>query len=229
LRGFFGGGGGLGLERRCFADGRRVRLAPMPTPEEITKHHDAGPDHHPWVGERPTPAPIHVVEYDESWPAQFEDLATRIRAALGDVVLALEHVGSTSVPGLAAKPTIDIDLTVADSSVELAYVPALERIGFKLVIREPAWHEHRCLQREGDPRVNLHVFSPECPEVIRHRMFRDWLRAHPEDRERYRRAKLAAAAEITEKGGIVEDYNRHKEPVLRDIYERMFRANGLLP
>ena len=201
----------------------------MPTREEITKHHDLGPDHNPWVGERPAPAPIHVVDYDESWPAEFEELATAVRAALGDAALAVEHVGSTSVPGLPAKPTIDIDLTVADPADELAYVPALERIGFALVIREPTWHEHRCLVRSSSPKVNLHVFGPDCPEVIRHRMFRDWLRSHPEDRDLYRRAKLAAAAEIRDKGGIVMDYNRVKEPVLREIYERMFRANGLLP
>jgi len=170
----------------------------MPTREEITKHHDLGPDHNPWVGERPAPAPIHVVDYDESWPAAFEEIATAVRAALGDAALAVEHVGSTSVPGLPAKPTIDVDLTVADPADELA-------------------------------KVNLHVFGPDCPEVIRHRMFRDWLRSHPEDRDLYRRAKLAAAAEITDKGGIVMDYNRVKEPVLREIYERMFRANGLLP
>lgn len=201
----------------------------MPTPEEITKHHEPGPDHHPWVGERPAPAPIRVVPYDPAWPACYARIAAAIRDALGEVALDVEHFGSTSVPGLAAKPTIDIDLTVADPADEASYVPALERVGFTLVIREPAWHEHRCLRGEGDPSTNLHVFGPDCPEVIRHRMFRDWLRTFPEDRERYERAKLAAAAEITERGGIVMDYNRHKEPVLRAIYERMFRANGLLP
>jgi len=201
----------------------------MPTPEEITKHHDPPPDDHPWVGERPAPAPIRVVPYDERWPAHYERIAAGIRGALGDVVIELEHVGSTSVPGLAAKPTIDVDLTVADPTDEARYVPALERIGFELVIREPAWHEHRCLRGHGEPSTNLHVFGPDCPEVIRHRMFREWLRAHPDDRELYARAKLVAAAETTDRGGIMMDYNRHKEPVLRAIYERMFRANGLLP
>ncbi len=201
----------------------------MPTAEEITKHHDAEPDHHPWVGERPAPVPIRVVAYDDSWPVHYERTAAQIRDVLGEVAIAVEHVGSTSVPGLAAKPTIDIDLTVADPSDEGSYVPALERVGFKLVIREPSWHEHRALQRQGDPSTNLHVFGPDCPEVIRHRMFREWLRAHPEERELYARAKLEAAAAVTDQRGIMMDYNRHKEPVLRAIYERMFRANGLLP
>jgi len=86
----------------------------------------------------------------------------------------LEHIGSTSVPGLAAKPVIDIDLTVADSSDEAAYVPDLEAAGFRFVLCESDWHEHRLLTCD-DPRTNLHVFPPDRPEVIRPRMFRDWL------------------------------------------------------
>jgi GrpB-like predicted nucleotidyltransferase (UPF0157 family) len=193
----------------------------MPTPEEITRHHD------PWVGERPEPAALRVVEYDERWPAQFAEVAEVVRGALGDAALAVEHVGSTSVPGLSAKPTLDIDLTVGDPSDEAAYAPALARAGFTLVIREPDWHEHRCFKLD-EPNANLHVFGPDCAEVIRHRMFRQWLLEHPEDRDLYRRAKRLAAAEITAGGGTVMDYNRHKAPVIREIYERMFRANGLL-
>jgi GrpB-like predicted nucleotidyltransferase (UPF0157 family) len=201
----------------------------MPTPEEITRHHEPLPGHDPWVGgRRPAPSPIRVVDYDESWPAEFARVAEVIRDALGRVALAVEHVGSTSVPGLAAKPTIDVDLTVPEPANETRYVPPLERVGFQLVIREPAWHEHRCLQRYGELGVNLHAFGPECAEVVRHRMFRDWLRAHPEDREAYQRAKRKAALNATAVNGMVEDYNKLKEPVLRGIYERMFRANGLL-
>lgn len=199
----------------------------MATADEITRHHEPAPDHNSWVGEPPKPEPIRVVEYDDGWPAQFEKVAALVRAALGDVAIAVEHVGSTSVPGLAAKPTLDVDLTVANPSDEAAYVPALETAGFRLVIREPDWHEHRCLKL-ADPDTNLHVFGPDCPEVIRHRMFREWLRGHPEDRDLYRRAKLTAAADTTSKDGNVTVYNKHKEPVLREIYERMFRANGLL-
>jgi GrpB-like predicted nucleotidyltransferase (UPF0157 family) len=200
----------------------------MPTPEEIVRHHEPAPDGNPWVGGPPKPAPIRVVEYDDAWPAQFERVAAGLRAALGDVAIAIEHVGSTSVPGLPAKPTIDVDLTVADPADEAAYVPALERAGFTLVVREPEWHEHRCLKL-ADPNTNLHVFAPDCPELIRHRMFRQWLLDHPEDLDLYRRAKLEAAAELGAEGGLVMAYNKHKEPVIREIYERMFRANGLLP
>ncbi|MGA9522825.1 MAG: GrpB family protein [Myxococcaceae bacterium] len=199
----------------------------MPTPEEITRHHEPPPGTNPWVNGSPPPRPIELREYDETWPDAFRRLESLIRKGLGSAVLGIEHVGSTSVPGLPAKPVIDIDLTVADPSNEAAYIPALTEAGFVHVVREPWWHEHRCLHC-ASPQANLHVFGPACPEVIRHRMFRKWLMEHPEDFTRYRDAKRLAATEIAAKGGNITDYNRHKEPVLLDIYERMFRANGLL-
>jgi GrpB-like predicted nucleotidyltransferase (UPF0157 family) len=202
----------------------------VPTPEEITRHHEEPPPdgQSAWVGENRPRRDIRVVAPDPVWPAAFATLATRIRAALGDGALAVEHVGSTSVPGLPAKPIIDIDLTVADSADEAAYLPALEEAGFRLVIREPWWQEHRCLTHD-DPRCNLHVFSPDAAEPIRHRIFRDWLRAHPEDLALYRDCKLAAAAAANEAGEHVMDYNARKESVIREIYDRAFRAAGLLP
>ena len=105
----------------------------------------------------------------------------------------VEHVGSTSVPGLAAKPVVDIDLTVADSADEPAWLPALEAVGFELVVREPWWQQHRCLRHE-DPRCNLHVFSRDAAEPIRHRIFRDWLREHADDLALFRAAKTNSAA-----------------------------------
>ena len=142
-------------------------------------------------------------------------------------MLALEHVGSTSVPGLAAKPVIDVDLTVADPADEPAWLPALEAAGFTLVVREPWWHEHRALTGE-DPRCNVHVFGPDSPETIRHRLFRNWLIEHPEDLRLYRDAKLSAASAANAAGEHVMDYNARKEPVIRAIYDRAFRAAGLL-
>jgi GrpB-like predicted nucleotidyltransferase (UPF0157 family) len=195
--------------------------------EEITRHDDFDPDDNPWVGDQPVVAPIAVVDPDPSWPAQFEELAHRIRTALGDRVLELEHVGSTSVPDLPAKPVIDVDLTVVDSSDESAYVPALERVGFELTIRELRWHEHRCLVATA-PRSNLHVWSPDCPEAIRHRLFRDWLRDHPEDRDRYANAKRASADASNAAEEDVMSYNLRKQPVVREILDRMFRAHGML-
>ena len=92
------------------------------------------------------------------------------------------------MPGLAAKPIIDIVLTVADSADEDAYVPALEAAGYELTIRERDWHEHRLL-KGADPEVNLHVFSDRCPEIARMTAFRDHLRANPADRDLYERTK----------------------------------------
>ncbi|MGV9796425.1 GrpB family protein [Mycobacterium sp. NPDC003449] len=195
----------------------------MPTPDQITRHHDPDPDVSPWVDGPPPPEVVELVPYDPRWPARYRALAEAIRAALGPRALDLDHVGSTSVPGLAAKDVIDIDLTVADPRAEAAYLPPLRAIGYRLTIREPGWHQHRCL-RLDDPRVNLHVFGPDCPETIRHRLFRDWLRGHPEDRIRYEDAKRSALPG----GGHVMDYNFRKQPVVREIYDRIFRADGLL-
>ncbi len=195
----------------------------MPTFDEITRHTDSDPSEDPWVLGPPQPETIKIVPYDPRWPHRYEALSAGIRAALGEVVLDLEHIGSTSVEGLAAKDVIDIDLTVADPREEDRYVPALERLGYVLIIRERSFHEHRCL-RFAEPRANLHVFGPDCPEAIRHRMFRDWLRAHPEDRARYAEAKRAAVPG----GGHVMDYNARKEKVVHEIYDRLFRAAGML-
>jgi len=205
----------------------------MLTNEEITRHHDdePPPGANPWVEGTPAaPYEIHVVEYDERWPADFERVAARVRGALGDRALELYHVGSTSVPGLPAKPVIDVDLVVADPADEAAYIPDLVTAGFVHTIREPWWHEHR-LVKHADPVAYVHIFGPDCPEVVRHRMFHDWLVDHEGDRRRYADAKRAAAAEMNERPGLGTgmDYNRHKEPVVRDIYDRMFRAHGLLP
>jgi GrpB-like predicted nucleotidyltransferase (UPF0157 family) len=194
----------------------------MPTPEEITRHHDSDPGDVHFLRPAPQKA-IVIAEPDPEWPQRYAAHADEIRAALGRQVLDLEHVGSTSVPGLHAKDVIDIDLTVADPSAEDVYLPPLERVGYELTVREPGWHEHRAL-RLAAPRVNLHVFGPDCPEVIRHRMFRDWLTTHPDDLALYAQAKRAAVPG----GGTVMDYNRRKEAVIREIYDRLFRAAGLL-
>jgi GrpB-like predicted nucleotidyltransferase (UPF0157 family) len=198
----------------------------MPAAEEITRHFDDDPAGVEWVGEAPR-RPIEVVEPDPAWPAQFELLASRIHGALGARAVAVEHVGSTSVPDLPAKPIIDIDVTVDDPRDEPAYVPDLEAAGFRLLLREPGWHEHR-LMVVDDPAANVHVFGVDAPEVIRHRLFRDWLIEHPDDCARYAAAKRAAAEASNQAGATVGDYNQLKQPVVRDILDRMFRAYGLL-
>lgn len=160
--------------------------------------------------------PIELVDYDPAWPGLYEREAEKIRAALGNRVVGLEHTGSTSVPGLAAKPIIDIVLTVADSADEDAYVPALETAGYELTIRERDWHEHRLL-KGSTPEVNLHVFSDDCPEIARMTAFRDHLRTNQADRELYERTKRDLARQTWT---YTQDYADAKTAVVEEIITR---------
>ena len=126
---------------------------------------------------KPLSARILLVAYDPTWPDRFQREAERIGRALGEHALRIEHVGSTAVPGLAAKPIIDILLVVADSAKETEYATALEGAGYKLHVREPGWYEHRMF-KGPEHDVNLHVFSRGCPEIGRMLAFREWLRTN---------------------------------------------------
>jgi len=175
------------------------------------------------VGEPPpTYREVVLAEYDPEWPNWFERAAEQIRSALGDAVLRLDHVGSTSVPGLAAKPLIDINLVVDDTTDEAAYVPQLEALGYVLRVREPDWYEHRLL-RGYDPPVNLHVFPPNCEEIVRMLVFRDWLRTSDEDRELYARTKRELAAKEWK---YVQNYADAKTAVVQEILARAEAASG---
>ena len=136
----------------------------------------------------PHNAPTTLADYDPGWPVLFAREAARIRAALGARAVQIEHVGSTSVSGLAAKPIIDILLAVPDSSDEQAYVPVLERAGYVLRAREPGWFEHRMF-KGPDTDINLHVFTAGAAEIDRMLLFRDWLRANGADRDTYLQVK----------------------------------------
>jgi GrpB-like predicted nucleotidyltransferase (UPF0157 family) len=176
-----------------------------------------------WVTEPPKlTGRIQVVDYDPRWPDLFRREADRIRAALGERVLLLEHIGSTSVPGLAAKPIVDILLVVPDPSDEPAYLPDLEAAGYVLVIREPEWFQHRCL-KGPDTNVNLHVHPPDSPEVERYLLFRERLRAFPEDRARYQRVKRQLA---DRDWTYVQEYADAKSEVVEDIIARARAATG---
>jgi GrpB-like predicted nucleotidyltransferase (UPF0157 family) len=167
----------------------------------------------------PLAGPVQIVDYDPEWPRLFEREAERIQAALGDRVLLLEHVGSTSVPGLAAKPKIDVLLVVANSADEPAYVPSLEAAGYVLRIREPDWYEHRMF-KGPDTDVNLHVFSPGCPEIDRMLLFRDWLRSNASDRHLYERTKRELARKDWK---YTQNYADAKTAVVEEI---LVRARG---
>ncbi|GFF45919.1 UPF0157 protein BH1888 [Aspergillus udagawae] len=169
--------------------------------------------------------PIEIVDYDPSWPTAFASIAERIKSALGPKALTVNHVGSTSVPGLPAKAIIDVDLVVPDPTAEDDYVPALQAAGFQFLFREPNWYQHRFFWL-AEPYANLHVFGPGATELSRHQQFREWLIAHPEDRELYVRAKRDAAKQSRENGESVQEYNFRKENAIEEI---MVRAGIPLP
>lgn len=159
---------------------------------------------------------LHLADYDPAWPESYERAAAQIKRALGPQLCRIEHVGSTSVPGLAAKPIVDIALEVADSADEAAYVPALEAIGYVLRIREPEWFEHRLL-RPPDRSAHLHVFPAGCAETRRMVQFRDHLRADEADRTLYEQTKRELAARDW---AYMQQYADAKSQVVSEIMAR---------
>jgi GrpB-like predicted nucleotidyltransferase (UPF0157 family) len=155
--------------------------------------------------------PITLVEWTPAWAERFERERARILDAVGDAALGVEHIGSTSVPGLAAKPIVDILLIVADVEDEAAYLPALERAGYVLRVREDG---HR-LVRTPDLGVHLHVWADD--EIDRHLRFRDRLRASPEDRVAYEQLKRELAPR---EWADVNDYAEAKGPLIEAILAR---------
>jgi GrpB-like predicted nucleotidyltransferase (UPF0157 family) len=169
------------------------------------------------IGElKPLSGKVVLVNYDPEWPEQFQQQAQKLRSALGQRALRIEHVGSTSVPDLAAKPIIDIVLVVTDSTNEQDYVGALEKAGYRLRTREPEWCEHRMFKGPED-RVNLHVFSAGCPEIDRMLVFRDWLRMNMDDRKLYERSKRALAEQQWK---YTQNYADAKTTVVEEIMSR---------
>ena len=144
-------------------------------------------------GPQPLQGPIEISRYNPDWPAWYAAEEARIRSILGDRALRIEHVGSTAVTGLPAKPLIDIVMEVRDTAAEPEYLPDLEAAGYILRLREPEWYEHRLL-KGPDRDINVHVFPAGCMEVERMLLFRDWLRANADDRELYARVKRELSA-----------------------------------
>lgn len=165
---------------------------------------------------QPHDAPITLVPYDPRWPRLFEREAARIRATLGSSALLVEHAGSTSVPGLTAKPIIDIVLAVPDSADEPGYVPAMQAAGYRLTIREPDWFEHR-LFKGPDTNINLHVFTEGSAEIPRMLRFRDWLRGCAADRAAYAAVKRDLAARSWRH---VQHYADAKNEIVQQIMDR---------
>jgi GrpB-like predicted nucleotidyltransferase (UPF0157 family) len=173
------------------------------------------------VGEWPSTSETIVIEdYDAAWADRFAAASSSIRDVLGELIVDVDHVGSTSVPGLAAKPIVDIDLTLRDPADESCYVEALETLGYRLVVREPWWYGHRMLV-SSTADINLHVWPPDAPEPVRHRLFRDWLRSHPEDPEWYASTKRHLASNTAPSA-----YSLAKNDVIDEIFARIFAATG---
>ena len=156
---------------------------------------------------------VKIVDYDPDWPRKFETHAELIAGALGSSALRIEHIGSTSVPGLAAKPIVDILVVVQDSSEESTYLPQLEAAGYVLRVREPEWNEHRMF-KTPEQDVQLHIYSASCPEIQRNLIFRDHLRSNIDDRRRYEQKKRELAAK---KWSNTDEYANAKTEVIESI------------
>ncbi len=156
---------------------------------------------------------IVLAEHDPAWAERYRVLRERILAALGPAALRVEHIGSTSVPGLAAKPIVDVLVTVADVEDEPAFVPPLERAGFVLRVREP---EHRMLRTPGRD-VHVHVYEPAHPAVDAYLDLRDWLRVDAADRDLYARTKRRLAAQ---EWADMNAYADAKTEVVQAVLER---------
>jgi GrpB-like predicted nucleotidyltransferase (UPF0157 family) len=173
---------------------------------------------------KPYAVKVVVEDYNPDWPTWYEADRAAITAALGSTVLAVAHTGSTSVPGLPAKPIIDVLLQVPETADEGAYVPQLAAAGYELRVREPEWLEHRLLYRRvehGAPHnVNVHAFSPRhaAAEITRMLTFRNWLRTHPADRDRYAAKKLELSRQDWK---YVQDYADAKTEIITEILGRI--------
>jgi GrpB-like predicted nucleotidyltransferase (UPF0157 family) len=152
--------------------------------------------------DRAVPPPIEIVDYDPIWPEIYEREGASIEAALGDLIERIEHTGSTAVPGLAAKPIVDILLGIAEPHPLDACVAPLQSIGYEYVPRYEdtmPWRRYFRKRRPSSPYPhNLHVVRVGSPFWVEHVGLRDWLRAHPEDALAYAEAKRELAPRFTD-------------------------------
>jgi GrpB-like predicted nucleotidyltransferase (UPF0157 family) len=158
-------------------------------------------------------ADVRIAEYDATWPARFELERGRIASALGGMAKRIEHVGSTAVPGLAAKPIVDISVGVDDPDDDAAFTLALTSAGYILRVIEP---QHRMF-RTPDRGVHVHVWRDGSDDQRDQLVFRDWLRTNAEDRQRYEAVKRELASRSWESMG---DYAKAKTDVVTDIMNR---------
>lgn len=168
---------------------------------------------------------IVLVPYCQEWPETFHQHRKRIAAALSTGALGIDHIGSTAVPGLEAKPIVDILVVVADSADEDAYLPAMEDCGYVLRVREPGFEEHRMF-RTPERDVHVHVLSEGSPEIERYLRFRDALRATPFLRARYQELKRSLAAQGPQDMNV---YARAKSEFVEAIVRWSMRTDRRAP
>jgi GrpB-like predicted nucleotidyltransferase (UPF0157 family) len=154
-----------------------------------------------------------LADYDPQWPEIYTEHELRIRQALGPAAVQIEHIGSTSVPGLAAKPIIDVLVTVKDITAEEDYLDQLLDLGYELRVREPG---HR-LVRTPARDVHVHVLEAGDEDADDYLLFRDRLRANPEDRVLYERTKRAL---IEQDWADMNAYAEAKTGVITGVKER---------
>lgn len=179
-------------------------------PDDLADHLD-----HVLIG-GPEKRDIVIVDYDPAWPGRFQRERDRIHDALGTLARSVEHIGSTAVPELAAKPIIDVLVIVDDLDHEERYRPALERAGYVLRVREPG---HRMFRTPGRD-VHVHLWPPDDDEARRQLLFRDWLRHSSSDRRRYERVKRDLA---TRDWPDMNYYAKAKSQVITEILGRAER------
>jgi GrpB-like predicted nucleotidyltransferase (UPF0157 family) len=159
------------------------------------------------------PCVVRLVDYDPAWPERFEVERSRILSVFGHLARRIEHVGSTSVPGLAAKPIIDVLVELDDPEDDDSYQSRLESAGFVLRVREP---RHR-MYRTPECDMHVHVHPTGSDEVADYLLLRDWLRSHADDRRLYAETKRALAAREWRDANY---YAEAKGPVIEQIKAR---------
>jgi GrpB-like predicted nucleotidyltransferase (UPF0157 family) len=162
---------------------------------------------------------IVIVDYDDQWPARFENQRERVRSALGAEALRVEHIGSTAVPGLAAKPIIDMLVTVRDPDAESTFAAALTSAGYHQRVREPGHRMFRTPERD----VHVHIWSDSDPDVRRQLAFRDRLRRSADDRRAYERLKRELA---TRDWPDMNAYADAKGALIEEILDRAGGSDG---
>jgi GrpB-like predicted nucleotidyltransferase (UPF0157 family) len=173
------------------------------------------------IGEIEQPT-IVIADYNPAWPKRFRQEEVRIRATLGEAALSVEHIGSTSVPGLAAKPMVDALLVVEDSGEEASYLPAMEEAGYVLRVSEPDFDEHRMFRTLAKD-VHVHVFSAGSPEIERYLLLRDRLRQNEGERKLYAQTKRELAKRDWP---TMEHYAEAKTEVVEGIVSRAAAARS---